>query len=85
MNSRIVLNDLKKARCEGKFIKFTINPFIYENGNRPRLPRKSSRGYNLRKDTVLFFNYIFSDVNLTSIWDKFKVSIIINKGCDSLG
>ncbi|MBK7215162.1 MAG: RusA family crossover junction endodeoxyribonuclease [Bacteroidales bacterium] len=66
-------------------VKIIIDPFIYKDGRKPRLPRKQSKGYILQKDTNLFFAEIFSDYSVELSKSKFAIKITITRGNDRLG
>ncbi|MDT0295881.1 RusA family crossover junction endodeoxyribonuclease [Mesonia ostreae] len=81
----MILDNLEIASTENSVIKIKVNPFIYQDGKNPRLPRKQSKGYTLTSDTNSFFSTVLSQINISSKITKFKVHIIINCGKDKLG
>ena len=44
-----------------------------------RLPRKSSKGYDLQKDTNTFFREVFRNINYSEFAGRYKVFITVKK------
>jgi Holliday junction resolvase RusA-like endonuclease len=86
MNSTVNFTTQKKANYNNGIIEVQIIPFTYVDGRKPRLPRKSSKGYKLNENIKEFFEYSFSDLIAINRKDlKFKVEIVVNCGNDKLG
>lgn len=75
----------KKAQFLNETFQLRIHPFEYLDHRNPRLPRKSSRGYNLGSDVQYYFNHVFSEIKTEPLSSKFKVRIIVRHGNDGLG
>lgn len=62
-----------------------IKPFIYLDGRNPRLPRKSSKGYDLKEDIKFYFSNVFYKIKTEVQVYKFAIEIIVYNGKDKLG
>ncbi len=62
-----------------------IEPFEYLDGRKPRLPRKSSKNYDLSKDINFYFHSVFTNLDTEATNCKFKVEIKVRNGLDRLG
>ena len=78
-------NEFSPVKLVNNQFVLKISPFIYLDGRKPRLPRKSSRKYKLTKDTNFYFSYIFRKINTKADNSKFKVNLNVNCGSDRLG
>ena len=69
-----------------EYIKMEILPFKYLDWAKTRLPRKSSKGYDLKNDTNLYFKMALHNHNSTiDDHSKFDVTIRVICGRDKLG
>ncbi|WP_297332727.1 RusA family crossover junction endodeoxyribonuclease [Flavobacterium sp.] len=73
------------VKLNSKSFEFKLYPFEYLDGRKPRLPRKSSKGYNLISDTNFCLAKVFSTINSLATKNRFKVQIIVYNGSDRLG
>ena len=81
----IDIGKLNLVTKTGRSLRLTIHPFQYLDGRKPRLPRKSSKRYKLMKDTSYCFGHSFNFVKPGLLDGKYKVSITVASGNDSLG
>lgn len=85
MEDYINFKNLKHAKQNEEFINFQLDPIEYIDGRKPRLPRKSSKHYNLRSDTKLLFQEIFKRIDREADLKKYKIELTVFCGLDRLG
>jgi len=75
----------RPADFKAETFHLKIEPFEYLDGRKPRLPRKSSKKYELRTDTKFYFDCVFKHIDTIHQAAKFKVEINVFTGNDRLG
>lgn len=81
----LLKDNWKYVEFRDECFMLSIQPFKYDDGRKPRLPRKKSDGYQLIKDVENYFCYVFNQLSTPATNERFKVSIIIKCGKDKLG
>jgi hypothetical protein len=74
-------------KVSGNSYQVKILPFCYKGEKKKRLPRKSSRYYNLRHDVIKYFKVISEGVTkeISDDQGRYRVDIEVYKGKDTLG
>jgi Holliday junction resolvase RusA-like endonuclease len=75
----------KSAVLKDNCFRLTIHPFQYNDGRKPRLPRKRSTDYKLTNDVEYFFRHVFSPFQRIPSNGKFKIEVTVHCGKDGLG
>lgn len=81
----LVKDNWSGVKRKGEKLHLSISPFIYNDGRKPRLPRKNSKKYKLKKDLEFYFKNVFNEIQQKINSKKFKVRLIVNCGKDRLG
>lgn len=81
----IDVSKFRKPSMEDGEIIIPIDPFIYLDNEKQRLPRKHSKHFDLQRDTNHFLSSVLSDLKLVPDSSKYMVQISVTKGNDTLG
>jgi len=81
----IDVSKFRKPTIEDGEIIIPIDPFIYFDHEKQRLPRKHSKHFDLQRDTNHFLSFVLSDFEWAPDSSKYMVQISVTKGNDTLG
>ncbi len=81
----LIKDSWKMATIKNNCFHLQIVPFEYNDGRKPRLPRKHSDNHQLQKDVEYYFTHVFKDVTSPVSTGKFRIELIVLCGQDRLG